>query len=241
MTPQGNTAPRLPNAPAPAKPAPMQQAATPSADSQRAAARRRHALARCLRRGSVARTAGCARSCRLAAQPSAKPAKSPAPVALAAADATTDKADRLAPDAAARDRWRAGARRPPRQHHLSLRRRTTRPRPRSPRQLGQSGAARRRPRALARGDASCRAARAAAAPGGFRCRPSPGGPRPNPPTRSHSAQGRAARGDRSRDRCRRSAGAPSPQRGRRARRGQHVQRRVRDRGIGPPARGQRHQ
>ena len=137
-----------------------------------------------------------------AAAPSPAPQAAPAPVAPPAAAEREAveipcpgracrsrchhrQSDRLAPDAAARDRRRAGARRPPRQHHLSLRRRTHASRP--PTIVASTGTigrhARRRPRALARRDASCRAACAAAAPGGFRCRPSPGGrASPSPPT-----------------------------------------------------------
>lgn len=92
LTPQGNTAPTTPNAPAPAKPAPMQQAATPSADSNAqqppVATRWPDASAAAPSPAPQAAPAPVASP----APPSAKPSKSPAPVALAAADATTDKA-----------------------------------------------------------------------------------------------------------------------------------------------------
>ncbi|UGX98890.1 hypothetical protein G6321_00028775 [Bradyrhizobium barranii subsp. barranii] len=92
LTPQGNTAPTTPNAPAPAKPAPMQQAATPSADSNAqqppVATRWPDASAAAPSPAPQAAPAPVASP----APPSAKPSKSPAPVTLAAADATTDKA-----------------------------------------------------------------------------------------------------------------------------------------------------
>ncbi|MDI3563632.1 hypothetical protein [Bradyrhizobium sp. Arg816] len=92
LTPQSNAAPATPNAPAPAKPAPMQQAATPSADSNA----QQPAVATRWPDASAAATSPAPQAAPAPvaspAPPSAKPSKSPAPVALAAADATTDKA-----------------------------------------------------------------------------------------------------------------------------------------------------
>ncbi|KGT76639.1 hypothetical protein MA20_28135 [Bradyrhizobium japonicum] len=92
LTSQGNAAPATPNAPAPAKPAPMQQAPTPSADSNA----QQPAVATRWPDTSDAATSpepqAAPAPVASPAPPSAKPSKSPAPVALAAADATTDKA-----------------------------------------------------------------------------------------------------------------------------------------------------
>ena len=89
LTPQGNAAPTTSNAAAPAKPAPMQQAATPSADSnaQQPTVATRWPDAAATSPAPQAAPAPVASP----APPSAKPSKSPAPVTLAAADATTDK------------------------------------------------------------------------------------------------------------------------------------------------------
>ncbi|MBR0820684.1 hypothetical protein [Bradyrhizobium liaoningense] len=98
LTAQSNAAPTTPNTPAPAKPAPLQQAAPPSADSNaqqpEVATRWPDASAVPTSPAPQAAPAPVASPSPVAspAPPSAKPSKSPAPVTLAAADATTDKA-----------------------------------------------------------------------------------------------------------------------------------------------------
>ncbi|MCK1741844.1 hypothetical protein IVA80_13415 [Bradyrhizobium sp. 139] len=88
LTPQSNAVPTTPNAPE--KPVPMQQAASPSAESAQLPA-----VATRWPDASIAATAPAPQPApapvAAPAPPSTKPSKSPAPVTLAAADATIDK------------------------------------------------------------------------------------------------------------------------------------------------------